>query len=58
MGEANIRRGEKWWKQRDFETNELPDWFKTQPSIVADIEEYLISIKPVKEEKTKSKKEK
>ena len=52
MGKANIARGLKWYKQRDIDGN-LPKWCETQPSIVADVKEYLESIKPKTPQKEK-----
>ncbi len=60
MGEANIKRGEKWTKTRALYVFQNKDkdvaWLDSQESIVADMKEYADSIEPVKE--TKSKKEK
>lgn len=46
IGQANVRRGAKWYAQRNKDTNEMPDWHKSQESIMVDVEAYLDSIKP------------
>ena len=56
MGEASIKRGEKWTKkvaEAKF-LGESTDWFYTQKSIVEDMKEYSDSLP--KQEETKSKK--
>ena len=60
MGEANIKRGEKWTKARELAVFQKRDkdvaWLDSQKSIVADMKEYADSLGP--EKPTKSKKEK
>ena len=72
MGEANIKRGEKWTKARELAVFQKRDkdvaWLDSQASIVADMKEYADSLNPVDEipdnpakteaKETKSKKEK
>lgn len=55
MSQANINRGRKWYSQRDQDGN-LSEWHKSQPSIMADVEEYLNSIKKPEPEPEKKKK--
>ena len=61
MGQANIKRGEKWTllRAKALFKNKSEDvkWIDAQEQIVKDIKEYEDSIKPVEKE-TKSKKEK
>jgi len=56
--EQSILRGERYYSRRNRDTNEMPDWEKSQPAIMADVEAYLNSkestIKP-EEIETKSK---
>ena len=50
MGDANINRGKKWVEEiRQLELKKQPkeiEWINSQPAIVADIEEYNLSINP------------
>ena len=60
MGEANIKRGEKWSIQRkkaEFDKRDTDaEWMDSQKAIVNDIKEYEESLSPVKETKSKGKK--
>ena len=60
MGEASLRRGEKWTKLSalaEFEDRTADvEWLKTQPSVVADMKEYADSLVVLKETKPKVKK--
>jgi len=73
MGEANIKRGEKWTKSRELAVFQKRDkdvaWLDSQKSIVADMKEYAEDVAKKKAEdvakkkaeeakETKSKKEK
>ncbi len=54
----SILRGKRYHSRRDLESGEMPKWEQSQPAIMADITNYLSSIKPVakpKEEKPKEK---
>ena len=58
MGDAKLKRGEKWKTAKDLAIAQKRDkdveWFDSQEDIVKDIEAYEDSIKP--EIKTKDKK--
>ena len=58
MGEASLKRGEKWTKIRELYAFQKRDkdvtWLDSQASIVADMKEYADSLP----KETKSKKEK
>ncbi len=43
--EQSILRGARYWKRRDLESNEMPAWEKSMPAIMADVDNYLSSIK-------------
>lgn len=51
----SILRGARYYNRRDRETNEMPKWEQSMPAIMADVKNYLDSIKKpeVKPEKPK-----